>query len=239
MTSELARKVLAELVGTAMLVAGIVGSGIAAQQLSSDVGLQLLVNAVATAGVLVAVILAFGPVSGAHLNPVVTLADRFFGGVTNREVLAYIPAQVTGACIGAGAANVMFAQPLVEISSTRRASGPQLFAEVVATFGLVVVVFGVVRSGRTTAAPFAVAAYIGAGYFFTSSTSVANPAVAIGRTLSDTFAGIAPSSVPAFVAAQVVGGALAVACAAALYPSFGDAADDVVVPHPHDQEPQP
>ena len=235
MTSDLTRKVLAELVGTAFLVAGIVGSGIAAQQLSADPGLQLLENAAATAAILVAAILALGPVSGAHFNPVVTLADRVFGGVTNREVLAYIPAQVVGACLGAVTANVMFARPLVELARTHRVTGPHLVAEVVATFGLVLVIFGVVGSGRPAAAPFAVGAYIGAGYFFTSSTSVANPAVAIGRTLSDTFAGIAPTSVPAFAAAQLAGGVLAVACAAVLYPALGTVADDVVVPHDQEQ----
>ena len=231
LAGALTRKVLAELVGTAMLVAGVVGSGIAAAQLSpDDVGLQLLENAAATVGVLVAVILALGPVSGAHLNPVVTLADRFFGGVTNREVLAYVPAQVVGGCVGAMVANLMFAEPLVELSTKHRASGAHLFAEVVATFGLVLVIFGVVRSGRSGAAPFAVGAYIGGAYFFTSSTSFANPAVTVGRTLSDTFAGIAPASAPAFVAAQIVGAGVAVACAAVLYPHLSDVADEVVVP---------
>ncbi len=230
--SELARKALAELVGTALLVAGVVGSGIAAAQLSpGDVGLQLLENTAATVGILVAIILALGSVSGAHLNPVVTLADRWFGGVTNREVLAYLPAQVIGGCLGAVVANLMFAQPVVQLSTKDRASGAHLFAEVVATFGLLLVIFGVVRSGRASAAPFAVGAYIGGAYFFTSSTSFANPAVTLARTLSDTFAGIAPVSAPAFIVAQLIGGALAVAAAAALYPHLGDIADDVVLPH--------
>jgi len=235
MPLALARKALAELIGTAVLVGGVVGSGIAASQLSpGDVGLELLENTAATVGVLVAVILALGPVSGAHLNPVVTLADRWFGGLTTREVLAYLPAQVAGACLGSALANAMFERPLLELSSKHRASGAHLVAEVVATYGLVLIVFGVVRSGRTAAAPFAVGAYIGGAYFFASSSSFANPAVTIGRTLSNTFAGIAPASAPGFIAAQVVGAALAVACVAVLYPHIRDVADDVVIPH--DQE---
>ncbi len=231
---DLARKALAELVGTAVLVAGVIGSGIAATQLSpGDVGLQLLENAAATVGVLIAIILALGSVSGAHFNPVVTLADRFFGGVTTREVLAYVPAQIGGGCLGAVAANAMFEAPLIELSTKARASGAHLFAEVVATFGLLLVIFGVVRSGRASAAPFAVGAYIGGAYFFTSSTSFANPAVTLARTLSDTFAGIAPSSAPAFIAAQLAGAALAVACAAALYPRLTEVADEVLLAHPH------
>ena len=237
LTGELARKALAELVGTAILVAGVVGSGIAAAELSpGDVGLQLLENAAATVGILVAIILALGPVSGAHFNPVVTLADRFFGGVTNREVIAYLPAQVIGASLGAVTANLMFSAPIVELSTKHRASGAHLFAEVVATFGLLLVIFGVVRSGRAGAAPFAVGAYIGGAYFFTSSTSFANPAVTLGRTLSDTFAGIAPASAPGFIVAQLVGAGLAVACAAALYPDLTSVADDVVVPQAHPEQ---
>jgi len=230
--APLVRKALAELIGTGILVAGVVGSGISASHLSpDDVGLQLLENAAATVGVLVAIILALGPVSGAHLNPVVTLADRWFGGVTTREVLAYLPAQVAGACLGSVAANVMFDRSALELSTKHRASGAHLVAEVVATYGLVLVIFGVVRSGRSAAAPFAVGAYIGAAYFFTSSTSFANPAVTIGRTLSNTFAGIAPASAPGFITAQAVGAAIAVVCAAILYPSIRGVADDVVVPH--------
>jgi len=217
-----------------VLVAGVIGSGIAATQLSpGDVGLQLLENAAATVGVLIAIILALGSVSGAHFNPVVTLADRFFGGVTTREAFAYIPAQVCGGCLGAVTANAMFEAPLVELSTKARASGAHLFAEVVATFGLLLIIFGVVRSGRASAAPFAVGAYIGGAYFFTSSTSFANPAVTLARTLSDTFAGIAPSSAPAFIVAQLAGATLAVACAAVLYPRLTTVADDVVLPHPH------
>jgi len=228
----LARRALAEAIGTAILVAGVVGSGIAASQLSpGDIGLQLLENTAATVGVLVAVILALGPVSGAHLNPVVTLADRWFGGVTTREVLGYLPAQVIGACIGSAVANIMFDRRVLELSTTHRATGAHLVAEVVATFGLLLVIFGVVRSGRSAAAPFAVGAYIGGAYFFTSSTSFANPAVTIGRTLSNTFAGIAPTSAPGFIAAQLTGAAIAVACVTALYPQIREVAGDAVVPH--------
>jgi len=230
--APLARKALAELIGTALLVAGVVGSGIAASRLSpGDVGLQLLENTAATVGVLVAVILALGPVSGAHLNPVVTLADRWFGGLTTREVLAYLPAQVAGACLGSVVANIMFDSAAIEFSTKHRASGAHLVAEIVATYGLLLVIFGVVRSGRSTATPFAVGAYIGGAYFFTSSTSFANPAVTIGRTLSNTFAGIAPTAAPGFILAQALGAALAVACVTVLYPNSRDAADDVVRPH--------
>ncbi len=229
--APLGRKALAELVGTALLVAAVIGSGIAATRLSpTDVGLQLLENAAATVGVLVAIILALGPASGAHLNPVVTLADRFLGGLTTQETAAYIGAQVAGGALGAVVANLMFSEPAVELSTKNRITGATGLAEVVATFGLLLVIFGVVRSGRASAAPFAVGGYIGGAYFFTSSTSFANPAVTVARTLSDTFAGIAPASAPGFVLAQLVGAALAVACVLALYPSVRDVADRAVVP---------
>ena len=226
----LPRRLLAEFCGTAFLVGVVVGSGIAAQRLSpADVGLQLLENAVATAAGLVALILAFGPVSGAHFNPVVSLADCVFGGLVWRDAAAYVGAQVAGAVSGAVVANLMFELPAVEWSQRSRSGGGLWLAEVVATIGLLVVIFGVVRSGRTTAAPFAVGAYIGAAYFFTSSTSFANPAVTIGRAFTDTFAGIAPGSVAAFVGFQVVGGAVAVALVRVLYPDIGEVADDVVL----------
>jgi arsenate reductase len=225
------RRGLAEAVGTAFLVATVVGSGIAAQRLSPhDVGLQLLENAAATAAGLVALILALGSVSGAHFNPVVTLADRAFGGVTTRDVAVYLPSQVAGGCLGSLAANAMFGEPVLELSHRARTGGPLWFAEAVATVGLLLVIFGVVRSGRSAAAPFAVGAYIGAAYFFTASTSFANPAVTIARTLSDTFAGIAPASVPGFVVAQLVGLVAALALIAALFPDVGDRADQVVLP---------
>jgi glycerol uptake facilitator-like aquaporin len=233
-TPTLARKVTAEAVGSALLVAVVVGSGIFAQRLSpDDVGLQLLENSLATAGGLVALILAFGSVSGAHFNPVVSLADRIFGGLTTRELLAYIPAQVSGACSGAIVANLMFDLDAVTLSTHARDTSGVLLGEVVATFGLVMVILGVVRSGRSTTAPFAVAGYIAAAYWFTSSTSFANPAVTIGRTLSDTFAGIEPASAPGFIAAQLVGGLGAVALARFLFPDVP--ALDLIVPHDHSE----
>jgi arsenate reductase len=230
MGPTLGRRVTAEAIGTALLVAVVVGSGIFAQRLSpGDTGLQLLENSTATGAGLVALILAFGPVSGAHFNPVVSLADRAFGGLTNRELAAYIPAQIAGACVGAVVANVMFDLDPITFSTHARSSGGLWLGEVVATFGLVAVILGVVRSGRASAAPFAVGGYIAAAYWFTSSTSFANPAVTIGRTLTDTFAGIEPSSAPAFIAAQLIGGALAVALARYLHPNL--LGSDVIVPH--------
>lgn len=229
---DLWRRCLAEGVGTALLVAVVVGSGIMAETLSpGDRGLQLLENAAATAGGLVALILALGPVSGAHFNPVVTLADRWFGGLDNRDVLAYVPSQLIGGCLGALAANAMFSEPVLQLSTKERSSGGLWFAEVVATAGLLLVIFGVVRSGRSTAAPFAVGAYITAAYWWSSSTSFANPMIDLARTLSDTFAGIAPASVPMFLLMQLVGGAAGVAVVAALYPTVTEVADAVVVPH--------
>ncbi|HVL28750.1 MAG TPA: aquaporin [Acidimicrobiales bacterium] len=233
MGADIGRRALAEAIGTALLVLAVVGSGIAAARLSpGDAGLQLLQNAAATAAALVAIILAVGPVSGAHLNPVVTLAARAFGSLTTREAVAYAAAQVGGGAAGAVLANVIFGLTAVDVSSQGRSSAALWSSEVVATFGLLLVIFGVVRSGRTSAAPFAVGAYIGGAYFFTSSTSFANPAVTVARTLSDTFAGIAPASVPAFVLAQVAGAALAIAAIRALYPSMAEVAPDVVLPHP-------
>jgi arsenate reductase len=203
-----------------MLVATVVGSGIAAQELSpGQTGLQLLENSTATALALVALIFTFGPVSGAHLNPVVTLAERWGGRIDSPTAGAYIAAQMAGGCLGATAANVMFELPAVEWSTTERASGAHAFAEVVATFGLLVVIRGIVHSGRAAAVPISVGGYIGAAYWFTSSTSFANPAVTVARTLSDTFAGIAPASVPLFVAAQLGGALAAVGVARVLFPA--------------------
>lgn len=231
MRSSLARRALAELLGTALLLVAVVGSGIAAVRLSpGDRGLQLLENALATGAALVAIILAVGPVSGAHLNPVVTLADRLFGGLSTAEAGVYVAAQATGAVLGTVTANLMYSLPAVELSTTARSSGGLWLGETVATFGLLLVVFGVVRSGRPAVAPFAVGAYIGGAYFATSSTSFANPAVTVARMLSDTFAGIAPASVPAFVVAQVAGAGLAVVAARILYPEMVGGAPDVVVP---------
>jgi glycerol uptake facilitator-like aquaporin len=212
LTPDLARRATAEAVGTALLVAAVVGSGIQAQRLSpGDIGLQLLESSVATGAALVALILAFQSLSGAHFNPVVTLVDRLLGGLSSGETVVYVSAQVIGGCTGAVIANLMFELPAVTLSTDVRSSGGLWLGEVVATLGLVLVILGVVRSGRASMVAFAVGGYIAAAYWFTSSTSFANPAVTIARTLSDTFAGISPSSVPAFVAAQLVGGLAAYA----------------------------
>lgn len=229
------RRLVAELLGSAFLAAIVIGSGIAAQQLSpGDVGLQLFENAAATAGGLFAIIVMFGPVSGAHLNPVVSFVDASFGGLSWRDAAAYLPAQVAGCVGGAVVANVMFAKAAVSISSKHRATGAHVVSEIVATLGLLLVIFALARSGRERSAPAAVGAYIGAAYFFTSSTSFANPAITIGRMFSDTFAGIAPASAPAFIAAQVIGGLLAVAVIRTLYPHVTPAeAAEVIVAH-HD-----
>jgi len=228
----LVRRASAEFAGSAFLVIVVVGSGIAAERLSpDDTGLQLLENAAATAAGLAALVLAFGPVSGAHLNPVVSLADRAFGGLTNRLLGAYVVAQVAGAVTGAVVANLMFDLPAVEWSTRERSSAALWLGEIVATIGLLVVIFAVARTGRAPVAPFAVGAYIGGAYFFTSSTSFANPAVTVGRAFTDTFAGIEPASVPAFVAAQVAAALLAVVLIRYWYPDAAHVADDVVVPH--------
>ncbi|MFD7023403.1 aquaporin [Promicromonospora sukumoe] len=217
------RRAVAEALGTGLLVAIVVGSGIAAQRLSpDDVGLQLLQNSLATTLGLAVLIGVLGPVSGAHLNPVVTVVDWFTGrrdgsGPRAGDGLAYVAAQVAGGIGGALLANAMFGVPS-GLSTTDRATGPHLLAEVVATAGLVLVIHGLLRSGRAAWVPAAVGAYIGAAYWFTSSTSFANPAVTVGRVFTDTFAGIDPASVLPFVAAQALGGALGVLVAAVLYP---------------------
>ena len=230
MNHGLSRRLLAEFLGSAFLAALVIGSGMAAQQLSpSDTGLALLENAAATAGGLFAIILMFGPVSGGHFNPVVSLVDAHFGGLSWRDAFAYIPAQIAGCVTGAIAANAMFA---ISISTHHRASGAHLFAEAVATLGLLLVIFSLARKGRASTAPAAVGAYIGAAYWFTSSTSFANPAISVGRIFSDTFAGIAPTSVPTFTLAQLAGAVIAVAVLAVLYPDVTpEDAADVVVPH--------
>ena len=215
----LVAKVAAELVGTAFLVAAVVGSGIAASRLSpNDVGLQLLENSLITGAALVALILALQPVSAAF-NPVVTLVERAYGLVTSRDAAALVAAQLAGGFLGAVVANLMFDLDAVTISTHERTGGGLLLGEVVATLGLVLVIFGSVRSGRVDTIAFAVGGYITAAYWFTSSTSFANPAVTVARMFSDTFAGIAPSSAPAFIAMQLVGGVLAVACIRLLYPT--------------------
>jgi len=214
---DLGRRLVAEALGTGLLIVAVIGSGIMASRLSTDVGLQLLENAAATAGALIGLILMFAAVSGAHFNPVVTLVDRAFGSIGNRDTAAYIGAQVVGGCLGAIVANLMFELPAVEWSTTERSGGGLWFSEVVATVGLLLVIHGCVRSGRANAVPFAVGVWIGGAYWFTSSTSFANPAVTIARTLSDTFAGIAPASAPAFVLMQTVGGALGAGAVLLLY----------------------
>ena len=240
MDRPLARRLFAELLGSAFPAAIVIGSGIAAQQLSpSDVGLQLFENAAATAAGLFAIILMFGPVSGAHFNPVVSLVDASFGGLTWRHALAYIPAQITGCILGALIANAMFAKSLITISTKHRASPAHLLAEVVATLGLMLVIFSLARTRRSASAPAAVGAYIGAAYFFTSSTSFANPAISIGRMLSNTFAGIAPASVPPYIIAQLIGGALAITAIRTLYPNVTPEQAADVVPPDHNKHPIP
>ena len=232
MKSVLGRQATAEGVGTALLAAVVVGSGILAERLSpGDAGLQLLHSSLATVGGLMALILALGPVSGAHFNPIVTLAERLLGVMTTRDALVYVGAQMTGGCVGAVVANVMFELSPVSLSTQTRSSSGLWLGEVVATFGLLLVILGVVRSGRGSSAAFAVAGYIGAAYWFTSSTSFANPAVTAGRTLSDTFAGIRWTSAPAFLVAQLLGGIAAIALARYVYPNLADV--ELVLPHDH------
>jgi glycerol uptake facilitator-like aquaporin len=215
-----ARRAAAEFLGTAFLVMAVIGSGIAATRLSpGDVGLQLLENSIATGAALVALILALQPVSAAF-NPVVTLVERALGLVDTTTTAALIGAQMLGGCLGAVVANLMFGLDPVSLATTDRGGGGVLLAEVVATFGLLLIIFGTLRSGRNEAVAFAVGAYISAAYFFTSSTSFANPAVTVARMLSDTFAGIAPSSVLPFVAMQVLGGTLAAGAVLLLYPAI-------------------
>ena len=231
-TSEvsLARRLTAELLGSALLAAVVIGSGIAAKRLSpSDVGLELFENAAATGAGLYALILMFATVSGAHFNPVVSFVDAAFGGVPWRTAIAYLPAQVIGCASGAVLANVMFSLPALSISTHHRATGGHFVSEIVATTGLVLVIFALARTGRSERAPAAVGAYIGAAYFFTSSTSFANPAITVGRIFSNTFAGIAPSSAPAFIGAQVIGGVTAFALVKVLYPGFTPAEAATVV----------
>jgi arsenate reductase len=237
-TGGLWRRVLAELVGTGLLVAVVVGSGIMAAQLSPhDVGLELLENAAATAAGLTVLILLFGPVSGAHFNPAVSVADWALGrrartGLSGRDLLAYVPAQIVGGIGGAVLANLMFALPAVTTATKDRSSGHLWLSEVVATAGLVALIFALARSGRARLAPAAVGAYIGAAYWFTSSTSFANPAVTIARAFSDTFAGIAPGSVAPFIAAQLAGALIGGALVVALYPAAATSPEgDVVFPH--------
>ncbi|HEV2378054.1 MAG TPA: MIP/aquaporin family protein [Streptosporangiaceae bacterium] len=235
------RRLLAEFLGSAFLAATVIGAGIAAQRLSpGDVGLQLLEDAAATAAGLFAIILMFGPVSGAHFNPVVSFADAAFGGLRWRDAAAYLPVQVAGCIGGAVAANLMFSAAAVSISTKHRATPAHFLGEVIATLGLILVIFALVRSGRAHLAPAAVGAYIGAAYWFTSSTSFANPAITVGRMFSNSFAGIAPTSAPAYIAAQIVGGALAVTVVRVLYPRLTPAqAAEVTAAHQRASAQQP
>jgi glycerol uptake facilitator-like aquaporin len=215
----LARRVLAEFVGTAFLVAAVIGSGIAAVRLSPhDVGLELLENSIITGAALVALILALQPVSAAF-NPVVTLVERALGAVSTKDAAALIVAQIAGGFLGTVVANLMFNLPAVNISTHHRHGGGVLLGEVVATLGLLVVIFGTVRAGRSDRVAFAVGGYILAAYWFTSSTSFANPAVTIARMFSNTFAGIAPASVGLFVLMQLLGGLVGYALIRGLYPN--------------------
>ena len=215
----LARRAVAELVGTALLVATVIGSGIAAARLSDDPGVQLLENSIATGAVLVALILSLQPVS-ASFNPVVSLVERILGVITTRDLAVLVPAQVVGGVLGAVVANLMFDLDPVSLSGHDRSGGGLWLGEVVATVGLVLVVLGTVRTGRIELAAYAVGGWIAAAYWFTSSTSFANPAVTLARTLSDTFAGISPGSVPVFVLMQVVGGLLGALLGRFLFPSL-------------------
>jgi glycerol uptake facilitator-like aquaporin len=218
----------AEPVGAAVLGGVVVGSGIQATELTEDVGVQLLANSLATVFGLGVLILLLGPVSGAHFNPVVTLAEWWTGrrggaGVTIREAAVYVPAQIVGAIAGAILADAMFGEPLVEWSTHDRSAGHLLLGEVVATAGLILLIFGLARTDQLRFAPVAVASYIGAAYWFTSSTSFANPAVTIGRTFSDTFAGIAPGSVAGFIGMQLIGGVVGLALVALIFTPGRDA----------------
>jgi len=230
----LSRRLATEFIGTAFLLIAIVGSGIMAETLTSDPGLQLFENALATAAALTALILAFGSVSGAHFNPAVTLADRAFRGLSNRATVGYIGAQIAGGVVGVVLANLMFDLSAITLSTTARSGTGLWLAEGIATFGLLLVIFGVVKSGRSDVAAFAVGAYIAGAVFFTSSTAFANPAVTIARVFTDTFAGIEPSSAPAFIVAELIGTALAIGAAAFLFSHVEDVADQVVVPHSSD-----
>jgi glycerol uptake facilitator-like aquaporin len=198
---------------------GVVGSGIMAEKLTDDVGLQLFQNAFATAGVLIAIIVAFAAVSGAHFNPVVTLADWAFGNLSVNDALAYVAVQVGGGIVGVACANIMFELDPIHFSTKDRSSSAEVFAEVIATIGLLVVIFGTVRGGNAKLVAFSVAGYIGGAYYFTSSTSFANPAVTIARTMSDTFAGIDPASAPGFIAAQLGGAVIAIFLIKEIYPN--------------------
>jgi glycerol uptake facilitator-like aquaporin len=226
--ADLGRRALAEGLGTAFLLATVIGSGIMGEKLAGgNVAIALLANTIATGAGLVALIFTFGPISGAHFNPAVTLADASQGGLSWRRVPAYVAAQVVGAFLGVGVANIMFEKPAFFASTHERSGVAQLVGEFVATFGLLAVIWGCARR-RAGSVPFAVGAYITAAYWFTSSTSFANPAVTIARAASDTFAGIRPVDVPGFVVAQLLGAAAATATFRWLVPALPDVTDRVI-----------
>jgi glycerol uptake facilitator-like aquaporin len=232
MKTTLGRRFAAETIGTAGLLATVVGSGIMAERLAGgNVAVALLANTVATAGGLVALILTFGPISGAHFNPAVTIADAVEKGIPWREVPVYILGQVVGAFIGVGAANVMFELPVFFASNKVRTGSAQWFSEFVATFGLLAVIWGCSRKRSATVVPFAVAAYITAAYWFTASTSFANPAVTLARSMSDTFAGIRPADAPGFIVAQLTGALAATFLFRWLLPIEQSDAENLMVPH--------
>jgi glycerol uptake facilitator-like aquaporin len=226
-----ARRIAAETLGTGLLLAAVVGSGIMGERLAGgNAAVALLANTLATGAMLVALILTFGPISGAHFNPAVTIADASQGGLPWREVPGYLAAQVAGAFAGVAAANLMFSEPVFSASRHARAGGAQLFSEFIATFGLLCVIWGCARR-RSSAVPIAVGAYITGAYWFTSSTSFANPAVTLARSASDTFAGIRPGDAPGFIAAQMAGAAVATLLFRWLVPSLPKDAASVVVSH--------
>ena len=234
MNHPLPKRVVAEAMGTAMLLAAVVGSGIMGERLAAgNTALALLTNTIATGAALVALILTFGSISGAHFNPAVTLADAWQRGIAWQDVPAYFGAQVAGAFLGVAAAHVMFGLPLFFASRHERSGSSQMFSEFVATFGLLAVIWGCVRF-RSSAVPFAVAAYITAAYWFTASTSFANPAVTLARSATDTFAGIRPVDTPAFIVAQLAGALVATALFHWLVPSLPKQADAILVPHERD-----
>lgn len=230
----MARRAVAELLGTAFLLAAVIGSGIMGERLAGgNVAIALLANSIATGAMLVTLILTFGPISGAHFNPAVTLADAWQGGLAWREAPVYLAAQIAGAFAGVAAAHLMFSEPLFSVSQHARSGSAQLFSEFIATFGLLSVIWGCVRL-RSAAVPFAVGAYITGAYWSTASTSFANPAVTLARAASDTFAGIRLSDVPGFIVAQLAGAAAATGLFRWLVPGLPKDAARVVVPHPED-----
>ncbi len=232
MKPNLARRTAAEFLGTAMLLGAVVGSGIMAERLAGgNVAVALLANTIATGAALVALILTFGNISGAHFNPAVTTADALEKGISGRDALAYIAAQITGAFAGVAAANVMFELPVFFVSQKVRTGGAQWFSEFVATFGLLAVIWGCVRLRSAIVVPFAVAAYITAAYWFTASTSFANPAVTLARSMSDSFAGIRPVDAPGFIIAQLSGAIAATLLFRWLAPVTVEDAEAVIIPH--------